>query len=116
MPGGTAPANGGGEVTTAELSRGVARIEHSLDVLTAQVTELSSGVSALRGDLGRTQAVLDLREAHQTERTAGRDRQMADVSKRLGDLEQLRWKVVGAFGALTILGSGTAAAVVRIIG
>lgn len=103
-------------MTVAELTRTTARIEHLLDGLIAQVTEL-------RGEMRSTRAVLDLREQHQSERTEGRNRQMAEVTARLdaqqaaiSDLQQLRWKVVGGFGVLTILGSGTAATVVRLIG
>ena len=103
-------------MTVAELTRTTARIEHLLDGLVAQVTEL-------RGEMRSTRAVLDLRELHQTERTEGRNRQMAEVTARLdaqqaaiSDLQQARWKVVGGFGALVILGSGTAATVVRLIG
>jgi chromosome segregation ATPase len=107
-------------VTTAELSRGVARIEHSLEALTAQVATLS-------GVMRETRAEITLRETHQAERTAGRDRQMADVHARLdaqqtaiADLQQARWsmtgRMAGVLAALTILGSGAATAVARLTG
>lgn len=103
-------------MTVAELTRTTARIEHLLDGLIAQVTEL-------RGEMRSTRAVLDLREQHQSERTKGRDRQIADVHARLdaqqaaiADLQVLRWKMVGALGLLTILGSGAGVALSRIIG
>jgi len=53
MPGGTASSGGGGDVTTAELARATARIEHSLDALVVRVGDLATVVGALRGDLGR---------------------------------------------------------------
>jgi hypothetical protein len=125
-------------VTTAELARATARIEHSLDALVVRVGDLASVVGALRGDLGRQQAVLDLREEHQAKRTSDRDRQIADVharldaqekatgarlaaqEKALGDLQRRWWtmtgRMTGVVAAMTILGSGAATAVARLTG
>lgn len=114
-------------MTVAELSRTTARIEHLLDALVAQVSDVSSSVGALRGDMRSQQAVLELREKHQSERTANRDKQIADVHARLdaqqkaiADLQQARWtmsgRAAGALGLLTILGSGAVTAVARLIG
>jgi hypothetical protein len=114
-------------VTTAELARATARIEHSLDALVVRVGDLATVVGALRGDLGRQQAVLDLREEHQAKRTSDRDRQIADVHARLDAQEkavfdlQRRWwtmagRMAGVVAAMTILGAGAATAVARLTG
>lgn len=120
MPGGAASGGGGGEVTTAELTRATARIERSLEALTAQVATLS-------GVMRETRAEITLRETHQAERTAGRDRQMADVHARLdaqqaaiSELQQ-RWtsmtgRMTGVIAAMTILGSGAVTAVTKLTG
>lgn len=107
-------------MTVAELTRTTARIEHLCDRLVKQVTDLS-------GEMRSTRSEIALREVHQSERTAGRDRQMADVHARLdaqqaaiSELQQ-RWtsmtgRTTGVIAAMTILGSGAVTAVTKLTG
>lgn len=114
-------------MTVQELSRAVARIDTGVHDLSVQVGAIRDDIGALRGALGQTQAVLDLREQHQGERTRARDRQidalharMDEQDRTLADLQRRWWtmtgRLAGVAAAMTLLGSGAATMVTRLAG
>lgn len=118
-------------MTVQEVSRALARVEQSVResarTTSAQIDGLTQAVGGLRSDMQTTRATLDLREQHQTERTQGRDRQIAAINARQDEtdklLDELRrqwWTLVGRMAGIaaasTILGTGAATAVARLFG